>query len=177
MTYLFEKKLCGESPFYTDFLYKFLEKDENFGIKNCDWDNTGAYLKNRKNDICNFFNEYYYLREIGSETPTRWLLLLNRRFNQIKDEYNFKFEMYSKYDFTELGKKITTTSDSEHQDTPVTNLTGDYATNKDHNTTIMELDTDQKIDEISRAFNQYHNLVREFVEEFERCFINVVGRI
>lgn len=177
MIYFNNTVLSGESPFYTEFLSVLQEDNETLGIASCDWENAGTNLNTNKSAIIKYFNDYYALREIGSETTNRWQLLVNRKFEEIKREYELRFALYTEYDFTVLGKTITTESDSEYQDTPVTSLSGDYATNKNHNLTVMTLDTDQKIDELENVFKKFRDLIREFVERFEVCFIDVLGRI
>lgn len=148
--------LAGESPFYTDFLYKVQLDYPNAGLKTS-FDNlsetektdTLKYLYSHKDEIIEQFNLTYKYHELGSETEDKWQYTIDKTFTQIKREFNRYFMLYETAQIDELGKEFTeygsntaerhtensalgtTKNKNTFKDTPITPLmtNADYATN------------------------------------------------
>ncbi len=138
-------ELPGESPFYTDFLYKVQEDYPNAGI-GVTFDNVTNFETKlprtyiHKDEIVALFNLKYKYHEIGSETESMWQYQINKVFEQIKNKYERYFTLYETKDINELGKLISeninrygtgdrdTTSESDStnkdkfNDTPISEL-------------------------------------------------------
>lgn len=93
----------GEGPFYTDYFKHARTERDDIGIDKCNWKETNTYLVAHKDEIVERFNAYYDYREIGQETYIRFQNFLNRRFNELQDNYNHAFEMYETNDINDLG--------------------------------------------------------------------------
>ena len=145
----------GESPFYTEFLYKIQEDNPSAGIKHTLENLTEEqqleipYLYAHSSQIIEQFNMVYKLHEIGGETEDRWQYLIDKRFMDIKRAYNHYFKLYENEQLDALGNILTESGDrsisssklygsnasgsssEKYQDTPVTALisTENYATN------------------------------------------------
>ena len=144
----------GESPFYTDFLYKVQEDYPNAGlaetfIKYEESHSSISRLYSHKNELIELFNLAYRYHELGSETEDRWQYQIDKRFELIKNRYERYFMMYDTKDIDTLGKILSetisregtsnrsTTSESSgtskdtFNDTPITPLMEyhNYATN------------------------------------------------
>lgn len=146
--------ISGESPFYTDFLYKVQEDYPNAGLQTSfnnlseiEKTDTLKYLYSHADEIISQFNLTYKYHELGSETEEKWQYTVDKLFTQIKREFNRYFMLYETERINELGKKYTESGNSTtnkegsssgtssnknvFKDTPITPLmeTADYATN------------------------------------------------
>ena len=177
----------SEGPFYTEYLGTIQEETPDFGLGTITWDDTLTILYQHKTDIVAFFNTYYADYEIGSETESRFLSMLQRRYDDIKSKYDRAFTLYSTNDGAMLspGKRTTSTDGGNEvtgtEDTPDTELSGEYITMR-NTTTFGRTNTStvydkEIVDLVNDDIDGWHDLISDFVGEFGKCFINVMGRI
>lgn len=171
----------GEGPFYTDYLNNIILDHPFVGLKSVYIDPKYETLTSLQKELSDLFHEYYKFREIGAETVKRFQYNLQRRTNEIVEQYEVLFNLYKDTDLISRGRKIETdtnvsilenkssnssvsteynTENKEvFQDTPVTplveNLT--YATNitdnKNKNTGEMSTSKNDNND-ITRSSDQ-----------------------
>lgn len=113
-----EFDLPGESPFYTDFLYKVQEDYPNAGIAYTfeniqDFQTKLPYTYAHKDEIVDLFNLVYKYHELGSETEDRWQYQIDKRFEIIKNKYERYFRLYDNEQIDELGKILSETISRE----------------------------------------------------------------
>lgn len=110
----YETPIDGEGPFYTEYLMQLQEDDPTAGLEQCDWDETlYPNLVKHKSVLIGRFNETYAFREIGQETPLRWQLFVNARFNEVAEKYDHAYKVLSSDRLDELGTGYTVTDEFE----------------------------------------------------------------
>ena len=172
-----EYSIYGEGPFYTDYLENIQKTNPTAGLASTVWDETKTRLFSHKEEIINLFNRFYALREIGSETVERWQKLIDRRYSRIAEEYEYKLNMYMENNINQVENTIHSTNSEVYQDTPISELSGDYATNKTKTDNVTKIDSVPKILEVNKAIDGYKTIINDFIDEFDIDFINVVGRV
>lgn len=100
----YKNPMPGESPFYTDFLYRVLESyPDTYGLDKCTWNPAWTNLNPHKDELVKLFNEYYYYREIAQETESRWQKFLQMTLDRIGPNFDHSFNMYESNNLDELG--------------------------------------------------------------------------
>lgn len=126
----------GEGPFFTEYLYQLLEDDENAGLSSCDWDETKyPYLCEHKDILIARFKEKYMFREIGQETPVRWQLFVNARFNEVAEKYNHSYKVFKENNVDEIGTGYTMTEELDRTNTSKMDSTNNFSTTEKYKDT------------------------------------------
>ena len=91
----YEKPFPGEQPFFTDILSDIQKEDSTVGLNGIHW-YASLYpnLYIHKDRLVYRFDKKYAYREIGAETISRWMNLLQNRFDEIADKFNHAYKMY-----------------------------------------------------------------------------------
>ena len=170
----------GEGPFYTEFLFKLQEEDSEAGLSRCDWDETKyPNLVKHKATLIGRFNEEYAFREIGQETPLRWQLFVNARFNEVAEKYDHAYKVLSSDRLDELGtgykvtdaltRKMTSKMDStdkfegngKFKDTPISGTVNNPTTEQidDNLTTYGSTGSDTQDDSRTTTKEQHDDVI------------------
>lgn len=104
----------GEGPQYTMYYYQYKENKPEWSFGNLTWDNKYQYLIPQKDNLVAMFEDYYKFREIGQETEMRFHAFLQRRLNEISEDFNHRFKIYGSVDVDELGTGYTETEEYDH---------------------------------------------------------------
>ena len=85
----------GEQPFFTDLLSDLQNEDATIGLNGIIW-NADLYpnLYKHKDRLVDRFNRKYAFREIGAETVTRWMHLLQNRYDEVAPKFDHAYKMY-----------------------------------------------------------------------------------
>ena len=91
----YRKPFPGEQPFFTDFLGNLQSEDPTIGINGVRWNqDLYPHLYLHKDRLVERFNEKYQFREIGAETVSRWMALLQDRFDDIAPRFDHAYKLY-----------------------------------------------------------------------------------
>ena len=91
----YDRPFPGEQPFFTDLLKDLQEVDPTIGINGIHWNGTlYPNLYRHKDRLVERFNEKYQFREIGAETVSRWMALLQDRFDDLAPRFDHAYKLY-----------------------------------------------------------------------------------
>lgn len=108
----YKNPMPGESPFYTDFLYRIQESyPGKYGLDQCTWNPAWLHLNTHKDELVKLFNEHFHYREIGQETESRWQYFLQMTLDMVGPKFDHAFEMYETNDVNDLGLGYEETED------------------------------------------------------------------
>lgn len=186
----------GEGPFFTEYLKDIQDSsspvwdedagtvvyvsNSSFGLASLIWPASGGVFNN-KADIISRFNEVYAYREIGAETRERWMHNLQVKFNGLITKWNHRFAQYAANTahLTDLSEEIVTSTSGADRffDTPgnqVTLSTG-YLTNEadSSGTATVKDPKGTVLEAVNRNIEEFRDLLDEFVDEFDECFIQL----
>lgn len=193
----YDTPMLGESPFFTEF---FKNVSEECGLDKCDWSGEYSTLLERKDILVDMFNHYYWYREIGGETVTKFQHNLQITLNKIQSKYDYAYRLYadmpvrvgggySEREYREYSSEGTSSSSgtSRFKDTPIsgtvnnpTSENSDTQEGESSGTGEQEITrerinyADDIIKYAERNINYYKALDQSFIQEFEENFMQLM---
>ena len=175
---------------------------QRFGWENIEVPADCPRVAARMTDLKVIFEERYAFRMINSETPERWQIRLQNRFDRFVRVYEHAYELYETYqadliDDVRAGEVRTwsrTYSDSQSSsgsgsevDTPdaAINAGDDYADRRTKTTesgsssgtdsiTETKIKTGESlVTSINEGFRKYVDIDQDFIGQFEDSFLNL----
>jgi len=175
---------------------------QRFGWENIEVPADCPRVAARMNDLKIIFEERYAFRMINSETPERWQIRLQNRFDRFVRVYEHAYELYETYqadliDDVRAGEVRTwsrTYSDSQSSsgsgseiDTPdaAVNAGDNYADRRTKSTESGSSSGTDSISEtkiktgeslvtsINEGFRKYVDIDQDFIGQFEDSFLNL----
>lgn len=175
---------------------------QKFGWENLEVPDDCPRVAARMNDLKTIFEERYAFRMINSETPERWQIRLQNRFDRFVRVYEHAYELYATYqselvDDVRSGETRTwqrsysdtqsSSGDGSEINTPdaAVNAGDEYADRRTRSTesgttsgtdsvTEKKIKTGESlIDSINEGFRRFVDIDQDFIRQFEDAFLNL----
>lgn len=171
----------GEKPFNTLQLYDVRDNEGDLfsasledAVETWGCENIDESVKKLCKRV--FYNKNLY-KEIGSETVEAFKVAIDTVMDREIVRFDKALAIYNDVDFKDTGVHSKTSGQTVFQDTPTGELTGKYATN------VTEAESDNigykgtMVDAANDVMDAIRNLINDFVNKFDVCFMSTSARV